>query len=148
MKDQRFYLFYLFILFLFLFIFFFLADFSFHFRGTTVANIYSVKFSPDSKFLVVTSDKGTVHLFAAQESFAFSLSLFFFSSLSFFPKNHHTPLSLFPPSHPTQQQRNTHKFKVKFSFIWVWILLLGGVRVELCPVTTSDCAEKYLCVWT
>lgn len=55
-------------------------------RGSATANIYSIKFSPGSKFLLVTSDKGTIHLFAAQESETHSNARSLFSSVgSFLP---------------------------------------------------------------
>ena len=36
-------------------------------RGADPAQIYSIAFSKDSSFLAVTSDKGTLHLFALKD---------------------------------------------------------------------------------
>ncbi|XP_074603150.1 WD repeat domain phosphoinositide-interacting protein 4-like [Brevipalpus obovatus] len=37
-------------------------------RGTDPATLYSINFSPDSDFLVASSDKGTVHIFALKDT--------------------------------------------------------------------------------
>eukprot|EP00009_Paramoeba_aestuarina_P001815 CAMPEP_0201507796 /NCGR_PEP_ID=MMETSP0161_2-20130828/1356_1 /ASSEMBLY_ACC=CAM_ASM_000251 /TAXON_ID=180227 /ORGANISM="Neoparamoeba aestuarina, Strain SoJaBio B1-5/56/2" /LENGTH=284 /DNA_ID=CAMNT_0047902267 /DNA_START=99 /DNA_END=950 /DNA_ORIENTATION=+ len=50
-------------------------------RGSGQAQIYSIKFSPDSKFLLVTSDTGTIHLFAAGETEKIQNSKSYLSSI-------------------------------------------------------------------